>query len=175
MTALWSPGDSPADGTSSSWPIRLLTGLLVAQRLLFGLMFVMTGTLWWRRDTPPGQHLTDAIALGLEKGVEAIPPYDVFFNAVVVPHPTLFATMAGTGELLVGLALLLAFPKRVGAIGGIFLMANYGLAFGNGLFPPSGNFMLMLLFIPLLSPLPYRVFTPVHRLREHLRRNHTVE
>ena len=72
--------------------------------------------------------------------------------------------MAGVGELLTGLALLLAFPKRAGALGGIFLMANYGLAFGNGLLPPTGNFMLMLLFVPLLSPFPYRVFTPVHNL-----------
>ncbi len=75
-----------------------------------------------------------------------------------------FASMAGVGELLTGLTLLLAFPKRIGAMGGIFLMANYGLAFGNGLLPPTGNFMLMLLFIPLLSPLPYRVLTPVHKL-----------
>ncbi len=132
--------------------------------MLFGFMFVMTGTLWWRRAQPPGEHLTEAIALALEKGYLPVPPYDLFFNAVVVPHPTLFASMAGVGELLTGLALLLAFPKRIGAMGGIFLMANYGLAFGNGLLPPTGNFMLMLLFIPLLSPLPYRVFTPVHKL-----------
>ena len=82
--------------------------------------------------------------------------------------------MAGIGEILTGLALILAFPKRVGAVGGLFLMANYGLAFGNGLFPPNGNFLLMVLFIPLLSPLPYHVFTPIQRLRERLDRTETV-
>ena len=102
--------------------------------------------------------------MAVEQGLQPIPPYDVFFNAVVVANPGLFASMAGVGELLTGIALLLAFPKRVGALGGIFLTANYGLAFGNGLLPPTGNFMLMLLFMPLLSPIPYRVFTPVHKL-----------
>ena len=147
-----------------TWPIRLLTGLLFGQRMLFGVMFVMTGSLWWRRTTSPGQHLLESVALAAEKGLQPLSPYDLFFNAVVVPHAGLFASMAGVGELLTGLALLLAFPKRAGALGGIFLMANYGLAFGNGLLPPTGNFMLMLLFIPLLSPLPYRLFTPVHAL-----------
>ena len=156
--------DSRAGTEARSWPIRILTALLFVQRMLFGLMFLMTGTLWWRRDTPPGEHLLESIALAAENGLQPLPPYDLFFNAVVVPHPALFASMAGVGELLTGLALLLAFPRRVGAMGGIFLMANYGLAFGNGLLPPTGNFMLMLLFVPLLSPFPYRVFTPVHRL-----------
>ena len=159
-------GHPIADGAaagSRSWPIRILTGLLFVQRMLFGLMFIMTGTLWWRRDTSPGDHLLESIALALEKGLEPSPLYAPFFDGVVVPHPALFASMAGIGELLTGLALLLAFPKRVGAIGGIFLMANYGLAFGNGLFPPTGNFLLMVLLLPLLTPLPYRVFTPIHR------------
>ncbi len=143
-------GDSGSrSGTEArSLPIRILTGILFVQRMLFGVMFVMTGTLWWRRNTPPGEHLLESITLAAEQGLQPIPPYDLFFNAVVVPHPGLFASMAGVGEVLTGLALLLAFPKRVGAIGGNYLMAKYGLAFGNGLLPPTGNFMLMLLFIP---------------------------
>ena len=152
------------DAKSRSWPILALTGVLFVQRMLFGIMFVMTGSLWWRRATPPGQHLLESVAQAAEMGLQPLRPYDSFFNAVVLPHPELFASMAGVGELLTGLALLLAFPKRAGAMGGVFLTANYGLAFGNGLLPPDGNFMLMLLFIPLLSPLPYRVFTPVHKL-----------
>jgi uncharacterized membrane protein YphA (DoxX/SURF4 family) len=146
------------------WPILALTGLLFVQRILFGVMFVMTGTLWWRRDTSPGQHLLDSVDLAVEAGLQPLPPYDLFFNAVVLPHPALFASMAGVGELLTGLALLLGFPRRIGAVGGIILTANYGLAFGNGLIPPSGNFLLMLMFLPLLSGLPYRVFTPVETL-----------
>ena len=157
-------GESGPGAEPLTWPIRLLTGLLFVQRMLFGLMFVMTGSLWWRRATPPGQHLLESVAQAAEMGLQPLRPYDSFFNAVVLPHPELFASMAGVGELLTGLALLLAFPKRVGAVGGMFLTANYGLAFGNGLLPPNGNFMLMLLFIPLLSPRPYRVFTPVHKL-----------
>ncbi len=163
MTEHSNDAGPPTGRGAWKWPLLILTGLLFIQRMLFGAMFVMTGTLWWRRATPPGEHLLESIALALEKGLEPLPPYDVFFNALVVPHPMLFASMASIGELLTALALLLGFPKRAGAIGGIFLMANYGLAFGNGLFPPSGNFLLMVLFIPLLSPLPYRVFTPVHK------------
>lgn len=147
-----------------SWPLRILSGLLFVERILFGVMFTMSGITWWSRDASPGDYLIENVALSVEKGMDPAPVYDLFFNAAVLPHPALFASMAAVGELLVGLALILAFPKRMGALGGVFLMANYGLTFGNGLIPPSGNFILMLLFIPLLSGLPYRVFTPVHRL-----------
>ena len=165
MTEEYEDHSGGATGKDSwTWPLRILTAVLLIERMLFGVMFLMTGVSWWRRSTPPGDYLLESIALGLEKNLLPVPPYDLFFNAVVVPHPALFASMAGVGEVLTGLALLLGFPKRVGAIGGIFLMANYGLAFGNGLLPPTGNFITMLLLLPLLSKLPYRVFTPVHKL-----------
>ena len=147
-----------------TWPNRILTGVVFVQRMLFGLMFTMSGITWWSREATPGEHLTDSIALSAQAGLNPFPIYDLFFNGLVVPHPELWASLAAIGELLVGLSLLLGFPKRVAAVAGMFLMANYGLAFGNGFMPPSGNWLLMFLFVPLLLPHPYRLFTPVHRL-----------
>lgn len=157
-------GVEPPGELARGWGLRFLSALLFVQRMLFGFMFVMTGTSWWRRDASPGAYLLESAALALEKGYLPVAPYRAFFESVVLTRPELFASMAAIGELLVGIALILGFPRRVGAIGGVFLMANYGMAFGNGLLPPSGNFMLMVLFIPLLSSFPYRIFTPVHRL-----------
>ncbi len=156
-------GGGEGEGEGGGWgggarhlALRALTGLLFVQRLLFGLMFTMSGTGWFRYPARE-DYLVDAIATGFERGL-TFAPYGAFLEAVVVPHPALFVSLVGVGEFLTGLSLLLGFPRRAGAIGAIFLLANYGLAFGGG------NFLLMVLCLPLLTPLPYRVFTPIHKL-----------
>ena len=147
---------SGADRGARFLALRALTGLLLVERLLFGFMFTMTGTGWFRYPARE-DYLVDAIAKARETGL-GFAPYGAFLEAVVVPNAALFVILVGVGELLSGLSLLLGFPKRAGAIGAIFLTANYGLAFGGS------NFLIMALCLPLLSPFPYRLFTPIHKL-----------
>ena len=134
--------------------VRTLEWLAVAPRLLFGVMFVLTGSLWFRRANSVA-YLTEAF--------EAVPRlqdpqgfYDLFLTGVVLEHPGVFVALLGMGELLTGVSLLLGYPRRAGALGGIFLTANYGFAFANPLVPPAGNFLLAALLVALLAPFPYR-------------------
>ena len=156
------PGGSPHSNWVSRLGIggRIIAGLLVLQRVLFGLMFLLTGTLWLRGDTPPGQYLLENAAQAAERGLTPVGLYAPFFESLVIPNAAVFGWLAAGGELLTGAALLLCFPGRAGAIGGMFLAANYGLAFGNGLFPPEGNFLLVILLVPLLSRVPYQFANP---------------
>jgi thiosulfate dehydrogenase [quinone] large subunit len=61
---------------------------------------------------------------------DATGPYHTFVVTTVVPHADVIAQLMRAGELLVGISLLLGLFTRVGAIGGMFLAANYMLAKG---------------------------------------------
>ena len=143
------------------WGTNGVSGLLVALRLIFGIMWTSSGIFWMIRDDPAG-YVADAIERSLEQ--EAPPPvvsrpYRAFLDAVVRPHPLLFARLANVGEFLSGVALLLGFPMRAGAAGAIFMATNYALAFDPWLFPPTFNFLIALLHVPLLTPWAYRWMT----------------
>jgi uncharacterized membrane protein YphA (DoxX/SURF4 family) len=58
-------------------------------------------------------------------------PYHDFLVNVVSPNLYLFAELVRLGELLVGISLVLGLFGRVGALGGMFLTANYMLAKGQ--------------------------------------------
>jgi thiosulfate dehydrogenase (quinone) large subunit len=53
--------------------------------------------------------------------------YAHFLQTTVLPHVTLFSRLVTTGELLVGISLVLGLLTPVGAIGAIFLTTNYML------------------------------------------------
>lgn len=128
--------------------------MAVLTRILFGVMFTLTGVLWFRRDDSVS-YMTDSFArVSRLESPDGL--YDEFLVGFVLERPELFVFMVGTGELLSGLALLVGHPSRAGAVGAIFLTVNYGIAFANPLVPPAGNFLLALLLVPMLTPWPYR-------------------
>jgi uncharacterized membrane protein YphA (DoxX/SURF4 family) len=53
--------------------------------------------------------------------------YAHFLQTTVLPHVTLFSRLVTTGEVLVGISLVLGLLAPVGAIGAIFLATNYML------------------------------------------------
>ena len=73
------------------WGINGVSGLLVAFRLIFGIMWTSSGIFWMIRDDPAG-YLSDAIERSLEQEAPAVSrPYRAFLDVVVRPHPLLFA------------------------------------------------------------------------------------
>ena len=150
------------DTPTSRWRrsvVTLAAVILLVERMLMGIMFTLTGTLWFRRAGDESvAYLADHIGTALQGGMAA-PGYAAFLERIVLPHPGMFTALCAIGELSVGLALLTGFPRRLGALGGIFLTANYGLAFGNTILPPTGNFQITLVLLPLLTTLPYRWWT----------------
>ncbi|GAC1653529.1 MAG: hypothetical protein NVS9B12_03580 [Vulcanimicrobiaceae bacterium] len=57
-------------------------------------------------------------------------PYHAFLTGFVVPHAELVSQLIRTGEVLVGVSLLLGLFTRAGAVGGMVLASNYILAKG---------------------------------------------
>jgi thiosulfate dehydrogenase [quinone] large subunit len=58
------------------------------------------------------------------------PMHDFIMN-VVLPHQQIFGLLIAVGETLVGISLILGLFARAGAIGGMFLSANYFFAQGK--------------------------------------------
>lgn len=65
--------------------------------------------------------------------------YKAFVQAVVLPHVGTFAALVITGELFVGLALLVGFATRAAAAVAIVLLVNYFLAKGLPPWSPASN------------------------------------
>ena len=57
--------------------------------------------------------------------------YRPFVDHVVLPHRELFNFLVTYGELAVGLSLILGLTGRLGALGGMFLSANYAILQGR--------------------------------------------
>lgn len=58
-------------------------------------------------------------------------PMHTFIATVVLPNQHIFALLVAYGETLVGISLILGLFTRVGALGGMFLSANYFFAQGK--------------------------------------------
>jgi len=95
---------------------------------------IYVGAFWlihtWPKWTtamfmPPSGFLGGAVA---KMTAESTGFYHPFLASVVAPNIDLFANLIRTGELLVGISLLLGLFTRIGAIGGMFLALNYMLA-----------------------------------------------
>ena len=54
--------------------------------------------------------------------------YKRFLEEMVLPQATLFARLQAYGEVIVGISLLIGFCVALGALAGLFLTVNYGLA-----------------------------------------------
>jgi uncharacterized membrane protein YphA (DoxX/SURF4 family) len=54
--------------------------------------------------------------------------YKAFVEGTVLPNAAMFATLTAWGEALVGLSLCLGLASGLGALGGLFLSINYGIA-----------------------------------------------
>ena len=133
--------------------VRVAEWLAVAPRCLFGLLFLATGSLWFLRTDSVG-YLTEALSAPRLEDPTGL--YDQFLAGVVLVHPGHFVFLVGAGELASGIALIFGHPSRAGAAGALFLTVNYGLAFRNTVVPPTGNFLLALALLPMLTSWPYR-------------------
>ncbi len=126
---------------------------LAVLRILVGVWFVKA--LWSKMDV----ILLGGFVpfLGVEpRWIEAMPTivarqaaenpilwYKAFLDQTVLPHSTLFAEFTAWGEVLTGLSLTLGCFAGLGALGGLWLSINYGLA-SSHLSPASLGFHYML-------------------------------
>jgi thiosulfate dehydrogenase (quinone) large subunit len=104
-------------------------GWLTFLRIYIGALWLAYGSSKFEPNwvAPNGEFYQAA-----KFGAESIHgPMHVFIVNVVLPHQQIFGLLIAVGETLVGISLILGLFTRVGAIGGMFLSANYFFAQGK--------------------------------------------
>ncbi|HEV8177186.1 MAG TPA: TQO small subunit DoxD [Gemmatimonadales bacterium] len=113
----------------------LARGALVLLRVYLGTVFLVAALPKLRWDFTPG--LTGFVQnVGLQAGHAFYRP---FLERLVLPNASLFASLIGWTELLVGLTLVLGLMTRLSAAVALFLALNYMFAKGTWVWTPSSN------------------------------------
>jgi len=114
------------DGSQSGlkWMIALV-------RVTLGVIFILFGEYKLVSRDFAYHGFQQYLAQFLD-GNMAVHWYRPFLEKVVVPHATIFGYVFGTGELLVGAALVTGVMVRPAAVGGAFMMLNLLFSEWNG-------------------------------------------
>lgn len=138
--------------------MSVMTGMAWV-RVLIGVLWLLAGLEKVLNQEFPGLFREVLRVGGFVK--DAPPWFQGFMDASVLPNPGLFAALVGTGEVAIGVSLILGLLTNLGALGGVFLGLTFftslgGLTIGTGL-GASGllplHLMLTLLALTiLLSP-----------------------
>ena len=98
-------------------------------RILIGLAFLAAGIVKLMNPT----LLYGGLLLELSEHGQPYDFYDQYLlGRFVERHQELFAYTAAIGEILVGLSFLTGALVSLAALGGVFMMVNYGLAVSAG-------------------------------------------
>jgi uncharacterized membrane protein YphA (DoxX/SURF4 family) len=126
----------------------------VLVRLWIGYYLLQQGIRKYLRDFPHTDWMGRQIGNLAE--VDLYPWYEAFLAQVVAPHRELFGYLVMTGEILVGLCLLLGLFTRLGAAVGLLMLLNYllgpGMARGGAVIGQQQTFIVCLVVILLANP-----------------------
>jgi thiosulfate dehydrogenase (quinone) large subunit len=129
-------------------------GYVVLIRLWIGYYLLQQGVTKYLRDFPHRDWFSRQI--GNPADLNLFPWYKSFLQNVVFPNQELFGYLVMTGEILVGLCLVLGLLTRFSAIVGLFMMINYllgpGMARGGASLAQQQTFIVSLLVIALANP-----------------------
>ena len=113
---------------------------------LHRLLPAPAGNLKYLRGFPQSDWINRQIG-DLNK-VEIFSWYKSFLINVVVPHRELFGYLVTSGEILIGLCLVLGLLTRLSSIVGIFMLLNYyfgpGMARGGASLAQQQTFIVVL-------------------------------
>lgn len=106
---------------TSLWYLSLL-------RIYVGYHLAAQGIKKFQRDFPKGDWIGRQI--GDIADLNIYPWYKKLLLAYVVPYHELFGYLVMTGEIVIGVCLLVGLLTRMSASIGLFMMTNYYLAVG---------------------------------------------
>ncbi len=133
---------------------RTYLGYVVLLRLWIGGYMLYQGIRKYLRDFPHDDWITRQIG-DLSK-VDLYPWYHSFLTNVVVPNRELFGYLVMSGEILVGLCLVLGLLTRFSSSVGLFMLLNYylgpGMARGGATLGQQQTFIVALVVILLTNP-----------------------
>ena len=130
--------------------LRILLGLWFLKALYSKMDFVLLGGFvpWIGTE----QRWIDLMPVILSKQMETnqLLWYKAFVEQTVLPNVALFARLTAWGEVLVGLSLVSGLFAGLGALGGLWLSINYGLAGAQASSASAGlHYMLISVFVVL--------------------------
>jgi thiosulfate dehydrogenase (quinone) large subunit len=127
---------------------------IVILRLYIGYYLLQQGILKYLRGFPQSDWITRQIG-DLNK-VEIYTWYKSFLINVVAPNRELFGSLVMSGEILIGICLVLGLFTRLSAILGVFLLLNYyfepGMARGGASLAQQQTFIVVLVVLVLSNP-----------------------
>lgn len=122
---------------------------VVPLRLWIGYYLLYQGIRKYLRDFPNGDWIKAQIG-DLDK-VEIYGWYKSFLTDLVVPNREVFGYLVMSGEILVGLCLVLGLLTRFSSIVGLFMLLNYyfgpGMARGAAVLAQQQTFIVALIVI----------------------------
>jgi thiosulfate dehydrogenase [quinone] large subunit len=145
---------------------RIPLGYLFPLRILCGLILVIEG---WGKLQGGWLHGT-ALLNTLGGWLDAGKPYHFFIPMVesARAHPKIFGALITTGELVIGLSMLLGLLTRVSAFLGAVMLFSIAFGAGQGLAPPGNAVLMGALFVLFIFAPPGRVLGLDTALRARL-------
>ncbi len=135
--------DSRTSIALRQWPIVLL-------RVYTGVFFAYHGIGKLRQD-----DFTSGLAGFLSATLDAsFAFYRPFLESVILPSKEVFAALVAWGELAIGLALILGLATRYAAFAGAFMVLNYWLAKGSGVFDGTNHDIVWFVILIVLGFIP---------------------
>jgi len=127
---------------------------LIPLRLWIGGYLLYQGSRKYLRDFPNADWIKAQIG-DLDK-VEIYAWYKSFLMDIVVPNREVFGYMVMSGEILVGLCLVLGLLTRFSSLVGLFMLLNYyfgpGMARGAAVLGQQQTFIVALVVLALSNP-----------------------
>ncbi len=124
---------------------------IVMLRVYVGYYLLKQGILKYHRGFPQSDWIKRQI--GDLNSIDIYPWYKSFLINVVVPHRELFGYLVMTGEILIGLCLILGLFTRFSSIVGVFQLLNYylaiGMAKGGASLAQQETFLVILIVLAL--------------------------
>lgn len=135
--------DSRTSIALRQWPIVLL-------RVYTGVFFAYQGIGKLRQD-----DFASGLAGFLSGTLDAsFSFYRPFLESVILPSKEVFAALVAWGELAIGLALILGLATRYAAFAGAFMVLNYWLATGSGVFDGTNHDIVWFVILIVLGFIP---------------------
>ena len=124
--------------------LRILVGFWFVKALWSKLDFVLLGGVFPFLQVEPRWIVTMPQIVARQAAENPIGWYKAFLEQTVLTHATLFAQLTAWGEVFTGLSLTLGCFAGLGALSGLWLSINYGLASAH-LSPAAAGFHYMLI------------------------------
>ena len=145
---------------------RFASVLLLPLRLLAGVMLALSG---YKKFTNGWLH-GDALLKTLNGWLDAGKTYHFFLPVIETAraHPKIFGTLVTTGELLIGVALVLGLLTRLLSFLGAVMLFSFALGAGQGLSPPGNAILLGAILATFVLAPPGRSFGVDRTMRGRL-------